>query len=121
MLSKILIAFCAFTVVLSASFSRPNVDIISSRADISPDGSFQWSYQSADGTSQEQSGRPDVLGQIVQGNAEWYDPQGVRHNIVYVADANGYQAASADIPVGPPIPAAILKSLQWNARHPEEQ
>lgn len=117
MISQIVVVSCLITVALSAFIQYP-VPILYARSDVSPDGSFLWNYRSGDGSRQEQFGQG---GQAVQGSAQWYDPQGQYHRLKYIADENGYQPQSADLPVGPGIPAAILKSLQWNAAHPEEE
>lgn len=37
-----------------------------------------------------------------------------------MADENGYQPQSADIPQAPEVPAAILRALEYNAAHPEQ-
>ncbi|KAF7286183.1 hypothetical protein GWI33_007143 [Rhynchophorus ferrugineus] len=99
------------------------VPIVSQSGDVSPDGSFKWSYEAGDGTAQEQSGQlkqiEDSAGEAVQGAASWTDPEGGSHQLKYVADENGYQPQSADIPVAPEVPPAILKSLEWIASHPQ--
>ncbi|XP_066156437.1 larval cuticle protein III/IV-like [Euwallacea fornicatus] len=101
----------------------PVVPILYSKADISPEGYFQWSYESGDGSKQEQSGHEIVPegGQALQGSAEWVDPEGGVHQLRYEADERGYLPSSADLPVAPAVPEAILKGLQWNAAHPEEE
>ncbi|KAF7286185.1 hypothetical protein GWI33_007145 [Rhynchophorus ferrugineus] len=99
------------------------VPILSQDSEVNPDGSYRWSYQSGDGSAQQQTGQ---LKQIpgsepavaVQGSATWYDPEGNAHQLTYTADENGYLPQSADIP---PIPLAILRALEWNAAHPEEE
>lgn len=117
MLSEISIFFGVLAAVLTAV---PDPII---RSNINPDGSFQWSYDSQDGSSQQQEGKqlpgPDG-GQAVQGAAQWTDPEGGLHQLQYVAGENGYLPSSADLPLAPEIPAAIRKGLEWNAAHPEE-
>lgn len=99
------------------------VPIIAQSQNVDPDGSFQWSYQSGDGTFQEQVGRHVLLrsgedAESVQGSASWVDPDGNPHEISYVADEEGYRPKSADLPVGPPLPPLIAKALQWIRDHP---
>lgn len=36
-----------------------------------------------------------------------------------MADGNGFQAQGSHLPVAPEIPAAILRSIQFNAANPE--
>lgn len=109
--------------VHGAPYQEP-VPILSQESEINPDGSYRWSYRSGDGTAQQQSGklhqvavgRDPVL--EVQGSFSWYDPEGKLHELTYVANGDGYYPQSADIPA---IPPAILKALEWNAAHPEEE
>lgn len=126
MLSHVaVLAFCACLVVAAPQFQTEltQIPIIYSRGDLGPDGSYRWSFESGDGTKQEQSGHESVPegGQAVEGLAEWVDPEGKTHRIQYTADERGYLPSSDDLPVGPAIPEAILRSLQWNAAHPEEE
>lgn len=123
MFSKIVVLTGLLAVALS--LPQQQVPIVSQSEDISPDGSFQWSYQSGDGSSQQQAGQLKQLGhdagEVIQGSAGWTDPEGGQHQLTYIADENGYQPQSADLPVGPEIPAAILRSLEWIAAHPQPQ
>ncbi|CAG9769054.1 unnamed protein product [Ceutorhynchus assimilis] len=124
MLSKITLLSALVAVALSAAVQEP-VPIVSQTSDVHPDGNFEWGYESADGSSQQQSGHlvgtGDAVGEAVQGSASWVDNEGNQHQLTYTADENGYQPQSADLPVAPEIPAAILKSLEWNMAHPEPE
>ncbi|XP_076256905.1 endocuticle structural glycoprotein SgAbd-1-like [Rhynchophorus ferrugineus] len=123
MFAKVVVLSGLVAVVLGAALQEP-VAILSQNSDVSPDGSFQWNYESADGTAQQQSGQlkqvGEEAGEAVSGSASYTDPEGNSHQLSYVADENGYQPQSADIPVAPEIPAAIARALAWNAAHPEE-
>ena len=122
MFSKLLVFVGLVAVVFGATMQQ-QVPIVSLESDISPDGSFQWSYQSGDGSQQQQAGQLKQIGQnqgeIVQGNAAWTDPEGGQHQLSYVADENGYQPQGDDLPVAPAVPEAIARSLEYNAAHPE--
>ncbi|XP_050300042.1 endocuticle structural glycoprotein SgAbd-3-like [Anthonomus grandis grandis] len=100
------------------------VPIISQESDIQPDGSFKWSFEAGDGTKAEQSGQPKQIEKetpvVMQGSASWTDNEGGNHQLTYVADENGYQPQSNDLPIAPEIPAAIQRALEWNAAHPEQ-
>ncbi|KAF7264050.1 endocuticle structural glycoprotein SgAbd-3-like [Rhynchophorus ferrugineus] len=124
MLFKVALVSALVSVVFGAALQQ-QVPIVSQTGDVSPDGSYEWSYQSGDGSAQQQSGQlkqiGDSAGEVVQGSASWTDPEGGQHQLTYVADENGYQPQSADIPVPPPIPQAILRALEWIAAHPQPQ
>lgn len=131
-------AVCA---VLGAPQNKEPVPIISQESDIQPDGTFKWSFESGDGTKAEQSGQPKQVTiqsasrtrllkehsqveqetpLVYQGSASWTDNEGTQHQLTYIADENGYQPQSPDIPVAPEIPAAIQRALEYNAAHPEQ-
>ncbi|CAG9769048.1 unnamed protein product [Ceutorhynchus assimilis] len=124
MFSKIVIFSGLVAIVLSAPTQEP-VAIVSQDSDIHPDGTFQWGYESADGTKQEQNGAPkpvdDEIAEVVQGSVSWTDPEGGKHELRYIADENGFQPQGADVPVAPEIPAQIVRALEWNAAHPEQE
>ncbi|KAF7263849.1 hypothetical protein GWI33_001019 [Rhynchophorus ferrugineus] len=123
MLSKVIVFSGLLAVVLCAA-DEP-VAILAQEADIQPDGSFRWSYESADGTKQEQSAVPKQIGEVsvpvLKGSVSWTDADGVAHQVNYVADENGYQPESSDIPVAPEVPAAIARALEWIAAHPSKE
>ncbi|ERL83841.1 endocuticle structural glycoprotein SgAbd-8-like [Dendroctonus ponderosae] len=123
MFSK-LIVFSA-VVALTLAGTTP-VPIISQSQNVDPDGSFQWAYQSGDGTVQEQAGKVVLLrsgedAETVQGSASWVDPEGNPHQLSYVADEGGYRPQSADLPIGPPLPPLIAKALKWIQEHPSSE
>ncbi|XP_050299968.1 larval cuticle protein III/IV-like [Anthonomus grandis grandis] len=116
MFNTILFSTCCIMLVLVHG-----ADIIDQKSDSNPDGSFQWSYETSDGSSQQQEGREGPEGgQAIQGVAQWSDPAGHLHRIQYVADENGFLPNSDDLPIAPEIPAGILRGLEWNSAHPEE-
>lgn len=48
----------------------------------------------------------------VTGSYSYVGDDGQTYSITYTADENGYRAEGAHLPTPPPIPEAILKSLQ---------
>ncbi|KAJ8947814.1 hypothetical protein NQ314_008537 [Rhamnusium bicolor] len=97
--------------------------ILRSDNEVYPDGSYQYAYDTENGISAQESGKlkaigPDV-GTSAQGSYQYTSPEGILVQIQYIADENGFQPVGNVIPTPPPIPEAILKSLQYNAAHPE--
>ncbi|KRF97939.1 uncharacterized protein Dwil_GK26932 [Drosophila willistoni] len=92
---------------------QDEAQIVKQVVDINPE-SYNWSFETSDGTSQSASG--DEHGS--KGSASWLSPEGEHVQIQYVADENGYQPQSALLPVAPPVPEAIQRALAYIAAHP---
>jgi hypothetical protein len=108
-------------IAVAAAQSESQAVITKQTSDINPDGSYTHEYQTSNGISGSESG---VGGQYAQGANSYYAPDGQLIQITYTADENGYQAQGAHLPTPPtppPIPAAILRSLEWNRNHPEQE
>lgn len=99
---------------------QPNqqVPIVRQAADIQPDGQYQYNYETGNGIAASESG---VGGQVAQGSAQWTSPEGIPVAFQYVADANGYQPSGDILPTPPPVPAQILKALEWIRTHPQQE
>ncbi|XP_050299918.1 endocuticle structural glycoprotein ABD-4-like [Anthonomus grandis grandis] len=127
MISEIVAFSCILVAVLAAPPAAEPVAIVVQNSDIQPDGSFQWNFEAADGTKQEQSGAlkagatPEDSIATVQGAIAWVDPEGNQHELKYVADENGFQPQGADLPVPPEIPAQIARALEYIAAHPQPE
>ncbi|XP_030757649.1 uncharacterized protein LOC115883426 [Sitophilus oryzae] len=108
-----------------SSQNRPTyARILSQSQDTNPDGSYHYSFETENGINQQQSGEPRQIGKevgvVVQGSASWTDSEGNGHQLNYVADENGYQPQSPDIPVPPAVPEQIARALEWIRSHPEK-
>ncbi|XP_030757049.1 endocuticle structural glycoprotein ABD-4-like [Sitophilus oryzae] len=117
MLCKVAVISGLLAIVLSASVpNHTEIPIVSQESDVQPDGSYKWSYESADGTKQEQTAtlKQTANGTVeaIQGSVTWVDPQGGQHHLSYTADESGFQAQGDDIPVPPEVPVAIARALQ---------
>ncbi|KOB58180.1 Cuticular protein RR-1 motif 19, partial [Operophtera brumata] len=51
-----------------------------------------------------------------QGGYSYTGDDGQVYSVRYTADANGFQATGAHLPTPPPVPEAIARALQENAR-----
>lgn len=94
----------------------PQVPIL--RLDNNPnagDGSYSYAYETGDGISAQEQGHPkgpDAL--EAQGGFAYTSPEGHQFQLSYIADENGFQPQGAHLPTPPPIPEAILRSLEFN-------
>ncbi|CAH0552211.1 unnamed protein product [Brassicogethes aeneus] len=128
---KAFIALCILAVASAASISSDKeAPIISQSSDISPDGSYQSQYETGNGISAQESGvlknagQKDAEALEVQGSAKWTADDGTPIQLTYIANENGYQPQGSHLPVAPepqPIPAAIQRSLDWIAAHPQKE
>ena len=96
-----------------------NAQVLREASDISPDGSYNFNYETDNGISFQESGSPRVQGPegpavASQGSYSFVAPDGVQYTVTYVADENGFQAQGAHLPVAPPVPEAIQRSIQYN-------
>ncbi|KAH8361577.1 hypothetical protein KR084_008421, partial [Drosophila pseudotakahashii] len=107
---------------LACAFAAPQYNqdagayITKSGADITPEGNYNYAYETSNGIAAQESG---LGGYRADGGFSWYSPEGQLVQIQYVADENGYQPQGALLPTPPPIPAAILKSLEYIRTHPQ--
>ncbi|XP_008552210.1 endocuticle structural glycoprotein SgAbd-2 [Microplitis demolitor] len=99
---------------------RPSGSIIPIRSqsqDSSPDGSYQFSYETDNGISVSESGSPkgvatpDGQAELVQGRYSYVAPDGTPITVEYYADETGFHATGAHIPTPPPIPEAIQRAI----------
>ena len=84
------------------------------------------SYETENGITAQEEGSIRNRGQqdeaaLVQGVFSYTSPEGYPIKLTYIADENGFRAEGAHLPTAPPIPEAILRSLEYNRAHPEEE
>ncbi|CAK1553599.1 unnamed protein product [Leptosia nina] len=91
---------------------------------INPDGSYRWSYETANGITAEEAGSiknqgiPEQETLTAQGQYQYTAPDGQIIQLQYVADENGFQPRGAHLPTPPPIPEEIQRSLDFLATLP---
>ncbi|XP_060516996.1 endocuticle structural glycoprotein SgAbd-2-like [Cylas formicarius] len=126
----ILIALAVVAVSSAAQLSgNEPIPIVSQSAEVNFDGSYHSSYETGNGISYgeqgqlKNAGNKDAEAEEVQGFVRYTSPEGTPIELQFVANENGFQAQGAHLPVAPsppPIPPAILRSLEYNAAHPEQ-
>ncbi|CAB3236683.1 unnamed protein product [Arctia plantaginis] len=97
--------------------------IVKSSYDIGPDGAFQYAYETGNGISAQAQGalkdpQSDHAAQVVQGGYKYVSPDGTPIEVSYIADEEGFKPQGSHLPVPPPIPEAIERSLAYIAAHP---
>uniref|UniRef100_A0A6P7FRR1 Pupal cuticle protein 20-like n=1 Tax=Diabrotica virgifera virgifera TaxID=50390 RepID=A0A6P7FRR1_DIAVI len=82
------------------------------------DGSYNYFYETGNGIVAEERGFLKPLGpegtQQAEGGFSYTAPDGQRISLQYTADENGFRPVGAHLPTPPPIPDAILRSLEQN-------
>ncbi|XP_073980746.1 endocuticle structural glycoprotein ABD-4-like [Rhodnius prolixus] len=134
MISIVLIA-CLISVATAApqlgGFKQTPGDqiaIVSQTNDFNPDGSYQWSYETANGIKGEEQGslKPaqdpkDGNVVVVRGSYSYTAPDGQVIQVIYVSDdLGGFQPQGAHLPTPPPIPPEIQRSLDFIASQPKQ-
>lgn len=106
------------------------IPIIAQDAEVNFDGSYHSNYETGNGISaQEQgvlknAGQKDAEAEEVQGSFQYTAPDGTPIQLQYIANENGFQPQGNHLPVAPtppPVPAAILRALEWIAAHPQPE
>ncbi|XP_047986781.1 endocuticle structural glycoprotein SgAbd-2-like [Leguminivora glycinivorella] len=121
-------SFVALSALLAVACAAPQfqqqyqqsqvIPIVRQSQEVNFDGSYQYSYETGNGiAAQEQgylknAGVKDAEAQVAQGSYSYTSPEGIPITVTYVADENGFRAEGAHLPTPPPIPEAILRSLQ---------
>ncbi|KAL0121497.1 hypothetical protein PUN28_006777 [Cardiocondyla obscurior] len=102
------------------------VPIVSSYSDGPyPEGSYSYSYEAGNGIKAQEQGQQvqiskDEAANRVQGSYSYPDENGQPIALSYTADENGFHPSGEHLPVAPPVPDAILRALEYIAKHPEE-
>ncbi|XP_055320732.1 larval cuticle protein 65Ag1-like [Sitodiplosis mosellana] len=128
-MNKIAIAFFALIAVataalLPAASSDSQATVLRSNAVVNPD-SYSYAYETSNGIAAKEQGQLKQIGSesgiAAQGSYQYTAPDGTPVQIQYVADENGFQPQGAAIPTPPPLPAAIIRALEYLARNARPQ
>lgn len=74
------------------------------------EGSYSYDYETANGISAEEQGSYGAA----KGGFSYTSPEGEQISLQYTADENGFHPVGSHIPVAPPIPEEIQRSIQQN-------
>ncbi|XP_037072273.1 uncharacterized protein LOC119093424 [Pollicipes pollicipes] len=92
-----------------------DVGILRSDFDMSEDGSFQYGFESTDGTVVDAAGEQRQIGNsagiVMRGSYSYVSPEGNNIAISWVADESGFRAEGDSIPAVPEYVSTLLKNL----------
>lgn len=120
----ITLAFVITTLAQQPPYPNPEqaAQILRQSSDISPDGSYNYAYETSNGIYADEQGYPkseEIL--AAQGQFQYRGPDGQVYRVTYVADENGFQPQGDHLPTPPPVPQAIQRSLAYLASLPPEK
>nr|CAD7463942.1 unnamed protein product [Timema tahoe] len=105
---QMLILLCLAAMVMASPQYKAPIPIIAYENEESPDGSYSYGYESADGTKSEQRGSQrvvgtsaDDIGTVVEGAVSYTGDDGKRYELTYISDENGYQPKGDFLPSKP--------------------
>merc|ERR1712098_736399 len=115
-----------FATLLALATARPDkspeIELLELRnVEADAAGAFSFGFEFS------KDGAPDESGEAVnfQGGFKFISPEGSAHELSYIADENGYQPQSDDLPVAPafphPIPDFVLAQIEKAAREDAER
>ncbi|XP_059053388.1 larval cuticle protein LCP-17-like [Achroia grisella] len=109
--------------IVKSGGDEASASVVRSGYDISPEGAFQYEYETSNGISGQadgvvKNGNSDNPALEIKGGVRYTAPDGSPIDLSYIANENGYQPQGSHIPVPPPIPEAIQRSLDYIAAHP---
>ncbi|XP_038210360.1 larval cuticle protein LCP-17-like [Zerene cesonia] len=122
---KTIIALSLLAVALAAPQGQEPIAILRQDSNINPDGSFQYSYETANGISANTNGALRNIGAEepalqIQGDVSYTSDDGTPIQLTYTADENGFQPQGAHLPTPPPVPADIQRALAYLATAPPQ-
>uniref|UniRef100_A0A182KCU6 Uncharacterized protein n=1 Tax=Anopheles christyi TaxID=43041 RepID=A0A182KCU6_9DIPT len=102
--------------LIAAVVADKDATVLRQDAEVNPDGTYQYAYETSNGIVAEEQGTLKNIGeeqaQVAQGQYSYTDPEGNRISLQYIADENGFQPQGDHLPTPPPIPEAIERALR---------
>lgn len=103
------------------------VAILKQSQDISPEGSYNYAYETENGIVAAEQGAPQPVGPkgdpaiVAQGSFQYTAPDGSPIAVQYIADENGFHPQGSHLPVAPPVPELIQKAVAYVLAHPQPE
>ncbi|XP_046976284.1 larval cuticle protein LCP-17-like [Vanessa cardui] len=126
-ISALVACVCADVSHIVGKQDESQAKILKQELDVGQEGQYIWSYETDNGIAAREQGElknvpgAEVPAQVAQGEARWTAPDGQVVQFQYTADENGYNAQGPFIPTPPPIPAEILRSIEYIRAHPPKE
>ncbi|TMW53158.1 hypothetical protein DOY81_001776 [Sarcophaga bullata] len=115
-MSKILNAVILMGLLAVATAADGKTDVITKYASqVNTDGTYGFELAQQSGLEFKEVG---VGGHYAKGGYQYISPEGQHVSVVYTADENGFHPESELIPTPPPVPAYILRALEYIREHP---
>lgn len=93
-----------------------NAKIIREISNISPEGDFNYAFETENQIFVEAQGYlTNERSLVIQGQFQFTSPEGEIVRVVYTADENGFHPQGAHLPTAPPIPETIAKALKLSS------
>lgn len=103
----------AVFVALTAATNDDTITKFASQ--VNTDGTYGFDVEQSSGLQFKEVG---YGGHYAKGSYQYISPEGQEISVVYTADDTGFHPESDSIPTPPPIPAYILKALDYIRDHP---
>ena len=108
----------SFAIWSSADNIDKNAEIRSLRNEAADaEGNYQFAYETSNGIQVQEAGNPAG----VRGTVNYISPEGEKISLSYTADEEGYHPQGDHLPTPPPVPAYVLRALEYIRSHPPAQ
>lgn len=81
------------------------------------EGNYHYAYETSNGIQFQEAGNPNG----VRGTLNYISPEGEHIALTYTADEEGFHPAGDHLPTPPPVPAYVLRALEYIRAHPPPQ
>ncbi|KAL6428938.1 hypothetical protein ACFW04_008036 [Cataglyphis niger] len=92
--------------------SGQEIPIISYSNENTGDGNYEFSYETGNGITVQETGHQQGESESVSGSFSYTGSDGVQYSITYTADENGFHPQGAHLPTPPPIPPEIQRGVE---------